>query len=365
MNDDKNTIEKILSLARWAPSGDNNQYWRFDPIDGLTVRVHGFDSRSHCVYDLDGHPSHISLGALLETIEIAASAESMAVDMQLDPSSVDTHPIYNLTFRRDPGMQPNPLAAVIEKRCVQRRPFTTRPLREDERQRLREAVGGRHELHLIEGFSQRLRTAKLMFHSAKLRLTIKEAYQVHAKIIEWDTRFSKDRIPDAALGASKMTLMMMRPAMKSWSRVQFLNRFLAGTWAPRIELDFLPGILCAAHFVVCAKEPPTTMQHYIEGGRALQSFWLTVTLLGLNLQPEVTPLVFTRYARQRRNFAPSAPDALRRADRVAERLGDLVGQRVSDCAVFMGRIGEGPAPTARSLRLDFKDLAHDPANEPH
>ena len=59
-------MEQILDLARWAPSGDNTQPWRFEIIDALTVVVHGFDTRDHVVYDLDGRPSQISLGALLQ-----------------------------------------------------------------------------------------------------------------------------------------------------------------------------------------------------------------------------------------------------------------------------------------------------------
>ena len=59
-------LEAILDLARWAPSGDNTQPWRFEIKDARRLVVHGFDTRAHCVYDLDGHPSQISLGALLE-----------------------------------------------------------------------------------------------------------------------------------------------------------------------------------------------------------------------------------------------------------------------------------------------------------
>ena len=63
----------ILDRARWAPSGDNVQNWGFEVIDESHVVVHGFDTRDHVVYDLDGTSSQIALGALLETIAIAAS----------------------------------------------------------------------------------------------------------------------------------------------------------------------------------------------------------------------------------------------------------------------------------------------------
>lgn len=72
-------LTEILDLARWAPSGDNTQPWRFEIASDDQVVVHGFDTRQHCVYDLDGHPSQISLGALLETIALAATRFSLGL----------------------------------------------------------------------------------------------------------------------------------------------------------------------------------------------------------------------------------------------------------------------------------------------
>jgi len=196
-----------------------------------------------------------------------------------------------------------------------------------------------------------------MFHSAKLRLTIPEAYEVHRDIIEWRAKFSKDKVPDQALGASLPTLLMMRQVMKSWDRVHFFNRFLAGTWAPRIELDLVPGIACAAHFAICGSQPPQTMDDYVSAGRAIQRFWLTATRLGLQLQPEVTPLVFARYARNQVAFSAS-PHAQSLARNIAGRLNDLVGEDTARRAVFMGRVGQGKTAESRSTRRDLVELMH-------
>ena len=70
---DRAELMSLFEAARWTPSTSNTQPWRFEIVDDFNVVVHGFDTRDHCVYDLDGRPSQISLGALLETIAIAAS----------------------------------------------------------------------------------------------------------------------------------------------------------------------------------------------------------------------------------------------------------------------------------------------------
>ena len=50
-------IEQILELARWAPSGDNTQPWRFEVLGDDHFVVHGFDTRDWCLYDIDGRPT--------------------------------------------------------------------------------------------------------------------------------------------------------------------------------------------------------------------------------------------------------------------------------------------------------------------
>lgn len=350
-------IEHVLNLARWAPSGDNMQCWRFEVTGARSLRVHGFDTREHCVYDLDGHPSQISLGALFETMEIAASGQAWAMAMRRDPAATDeARPVFEVEFQEHPGLAPSPLLPWIERRCVQRRPFSLKALSATQKEALQAAVGPTYEVRWIEALSERLRFAKMLFHSAKLRLITPEAYPTHRDIIEWGARHSKDRIPDQALGASALTLAMMKFALKSWERVAFLNRYLAGTWAPRIELDFVPGVACAAHFVIVSRAGPLrSFEDYLAGGRAAQRFWLTAASLGLQLQPEITPLVFARYVREERRFSDN-PASLALAPRIKQRLDSCLGEGVAQRAAFMGRVGLGPSPLARSGRLELAEL---------
>lgn len=353
--DQLDIVREILTLARWAPSGDNTQPWRFEIVTPLHVVIHGFDTRDHCVYDLDGHPSQISLGALIETASIAASGFGQALQASRRADMPETKPTFDLHFQPRPEVGRDPLIDVIETRSVQRRPFTTRPLTAAQRSALEQAAGPDHSVSWKESFSDRLATARLMFRSAKLRLTMPEAYLVHREIIEWGAKNSVDRVPDQALGVDAATIALMRFVMKDWSRVSFFNRFLAGTVAPRVQMDFLPAIFCAAHFALRARTEPRTIDDYVAAGRKVQRFWLTATQLGLQLQPEVTPLVFSRYARERREF--SATQGMSEAARdINNRLSALVGEDAAKHTVFFGRVGTGRAATARSIRRPFEEL---------
>lgn len=347
--------EQILDLARWAPSGDNTQPWRFEIIDDRHLVVHAFDTRDHCVYDLDGHPSQIALGALLETIAIAASAHGLRAEFRRRPDSSDTHPDYSVELIFDSHLPPDPLLAYIKQRSVQRRRMHTTPLTESQKQALQSAVGNMYTIRWFEGGAQRWRLAKLMFDNAKLRLTLPEAYLVHRDIIEWKTRFSEGKVPDQALGLDDMTLKLMRWVMTSWQRVDFFNTYLAGHLVPRIEMDLLPGLFCAAHFAILAHKAPESIDDYVAAGRAVQRFWLTATYLGLQLQPEMTPLIFGRYVREHRGFS-RLPGIMDTAANLRDRLSRLLPDGSVELAVFFGRIGSGAAASSRSLRRPVGQL---------
>jgi len=346
---------EILELARWAPSGDNTQPWRFAIEAEDRVVVYGHDTRAHCVYDLDGRPSQISLGALLETIALAATRFGLATETRRRADSAEEQPVFDVSFRRQEGIVEDPLVRQIPERRVQRRALRLRRLLEREKQALERAVAPGFEIAWWEGWTGRCRFAWLNVANAKLRLTLPEAYAVHRDIIEWGAQTSEDRVPDAALGASVPTLVLMRWAMRSWKRVAFLNRYLAGTLAPRIELDLIPGLACAAHCVLVARRAPEVLDDYVAAGRALQRFWLTATNLGLQFQPGYTPLVFARYARDGVRFSASSR-ALEQARAIRAALERLLGADVTQRAMFMGRIGAGKPARARSLRLPLERL---------
>jgi hypothetical protein len=346
-------LRRILDLARWAPSGDNSQPWRFEIVSPTHVVVHAFTNRLG-VYDLDGSAARISVGAMLETMRIAASVESCTLriaprgDAGEDGTRIDVR-------LEEADVAVDPLHRVIRERSVQRKPLSTRPLGQEDKSALEGALGGQFRVRWFETSRERLQLAWLAVRSAKIRLTIPEAYDVHRRIIEWDARYSEDRIPDQALGTDPLSVRSMRWVLASWPRVQRMNRYFAGTLAPRLQLEFLPGLRCAAHFAVLAQRAPHTTSDHLRAGAAVQRFWLTATALGLQLQPQHTPLMFAGYARQGIRFT-EVRQAQARAVAVGAMLDELLGPGEAPNAVFLGRVGSGAAAKARSLRLPLEQL---------
>jgi len=348
-------IENILENARWAPSGDNMQTWRFEIKSENQFVIHGYDTREHCVYDLQGHASQLAIGVLMESISIAASEFEHNAKFVLRKDSPADKPTIDVLLEKDESIRSDPLFSYLPIRSVQRRAFKTTPLTAEQKVELEVSVGKFYKIKWVEGWKARLSAAFLMFKNGRLRLILPEAFPTHSTIIEWNARFSKDKIPDKAVGLDPVAIGLMKWAIKSWGRVSFLNTYLAGTILPRIELDLWPGINCAAHFIIVAEKAPVSVEDYLDAGRSIQRFWLTATQLGLQLQPEMTPLIFSGYVRQDIQFTKEK-SVFEYAQKLARRFDSLLGGVDLEDAVFIGRIGCGKAAYARSIRLAVNEL---------
>lgn len=351
-------IVRILERARWAPSGDNTQPWRFQIVAGDKVIVHGHDTRDEILYDFDGHASHMAHGALLETMRIAASVEGLAMAWSAQADDEYRKIQYVVSFESAPDIAPDPLAPYIETRTVQRRPMRLAPLSDMQRQALIDAPGEQYRLQFFERFQERKKIAGLLWDNAYIRLTCPEAFEVHKNIIEWGARFSKDRIPEQAVGVDPMTAKLMRWVMASWKRVQFFNRYLMGTVAPRVQLDYLPALFCSAHLLIRPHRAPESLEDWVALGGVMQRVWLTATRVGLLLQPEMTPVIFRWYARARRGFSADASFAARCAV-LANQFELLAGASEDEPFGFFCRVGISSQPDSRSLRLELAELVRD------
>lgn len=143
--------------------------------------------------------------------------------------------------------------------------------------------------------------------------------------------------------------------MQSWGRVAFFNRYLLGTVAPRIQLDLLPALCCAAHLLVRPQPPPVHLADWVQLGVAMQRIWLTATQQGLHLQPQMTPVIFRWYARAGRHFS-AEPVLFEQALSLSDDFERIAGATPTDDFGFFARVGVSPVPKSRSIRQDLAAL---------
>jgi molybdopterin/thiamine biosynthesis adenylyltransferase len=350
-------VDEILRAARWAPSGDNEQPWRFEKLGQETIHVHVTPPDGRNVYHYrDGEPDVLAAGMLLESLRIAASAHGRRTEWRVDAGPAPL--TLRVQFITDVTIVPDPLYAALGQRSVDRKRYRVRKLSGKERSALETTLDGMLRIDWHSTVKQRWRFARLSAMATNIRLSAPEALPVHQRIIDWDTNLSPTKIPAGALGLRQSTLKIMRWAMRDWSRTQLLNR-LGGTTSAALEMDYVPILSSASafslRFAISAQGNRGT-EDLLHAGENIQRFWLTATSLGLALQPALAVLIFAHYGQ---NELPFTVDAAVRskAKRLASKFQRIFGA-LTDDFVFMGRVGE-PLPRVgvyRSVRRPIVEL---------
>lgn len=261
--------------------------------------------------------------------------------------------MIHITLISNEKKEKNILAAYIPVRTVNRRALSLKKISPKHKLQLEEAISPL-KIQWFEG-KEKLKTTRLFYDAAGIRLSIPEAYATHKSIIDWDQQFSRDKMPEQCLGASLLTRKLMRFALKDWRRVNFLNKFLAGTLLPRLEMDVIPGLFCGAHFILYSEKPSQTITDFLEAGRLVQRFWLTATTLGIQLQPQMTPLIFSHYKELSINFTQNSKQ-IKASNKLADKLSEIIHAENITQTVFMGRIGYGSLAQSRSIRKNLNDI---------
>ncbi|WP_306023554.1 ThiF family adenylyltransferase [Paraglaciecola sp.] len=374
-------IEQVFELAKWAPSGDNTQVWRIEVKNDYTCIIHGFDTSDWVVYDKQGNASKLALGCLIENFELAAHglgyefSISQCGDEVQTPHSISEKPgavAFKITIQQQSSndllSKPDPLFHYIKLRTVQRKPMGTKKLSTNEKQLLEQSLPAGFKVIWKEQFSERLSIANLLYGNAYTRLSMKEGYDVHSKIIEFksvkddcsaeknmNNQFSKDKLPAKSLGVDPITVALSQWSMQSWGRMRFLTKYMGGTILPRILMDWLPAIKSSSLFAIVAEREPQNVEDYIASGRAVQRFWLQAAALNLGFQPAQTPVIFSEYLRKGVKYTDNKVTT-ENAQKMELKFSQIFNEVNTSKIVFMGRLGRSEAVKYRSVRLSLEEL---------
>jgi molybdopterin/thiamine biosynthesis adenylyltransferase/nitroreductase len=358
-------IDEILRAARWAPSGDNVQPWRFEILDANSLRVWLDADHGENVYEYrGGEPTLIAGGVLLESLRVAATGWGRAMTWSYEglQGSPGRH-VLHVEFHPDRSVSPHRWLPHLMQRSVDRRRYRARPLTPREKQSLSDAAGADIRLEWHQSRGSRLRLALLGARATDIRLRTPEAYEVHRRMLDFGRKHSPNGIPGGAVGLDRATLAIMRWGMASWSRLRLLNR-LGGTWSTAAQLDLLPGLASGAFFTMrlphpageADTAPDQRVTALLRVGEAVQRFWLEASRLGLAVQPALAILAFAHYGETNAVFSKD-PTVIRKARALATRFRQVIGES-ADEFVFIGRIGEPlpRLPVTRSTRLPLNQL---------
>jgi molybdopterin/thiamine biosynthesis adenylyltransferase len=347
----KNDLETILDFAKWTPSGDNSQPWQFEiqNANDFIFHFHNEDS----TYDFAGKPSIMTMGFFIESFQIAASHFGYRTGWTYESVATKTHKIH-FKLTKDETINKNPLFPFLKIRSVNRYSYKTCSLTEKQKVILEKSIGEQFKIHWFESLSDRYRVTKLNALSTRIRLSIPETYLTHKKMMDFENELSPAKVPIKASGVSPLTQKLLKFGIQNWERINFMNTFLGAAIVSQLEMDFLPGINCAAHYIIEWKNPEdvNNIQSSLSAGQALQRFWLQLTQLGLVMQPAVATIAFAYYGKNNMSFTKNA-FMQKQALKLSQQLDQIVAVNK---ILFMGRVGI-PKTTLQQPRSVRKNLS--------
>ncbi|MGD8325824.1 MAG: ThiF family adenylyltransferase [Sphingomonadales bacterium] len=342
-------IDHILNTARWAPSGDNSQPWRFEILSDDQFYIHG-DLEAGNVYQFArAEPNWLALGMLIEAMVIEAKNWGLGLDWKLVEYGSEKVQIF-VTLTKQETVA-DPLSQWIKSRSVDRRGYYRTAIANDKKRALAQTLGAGLSVEWHEGFAAKRFFARVMSIGTAIRLRIAETYEVHRQVIDWSGPFSRTGLPAQATGLSLPLRLLMRWALQGYGRMRFLTQAMKGRWVAALDMDIIPAIQSAGFFIIRktdgdfnAAEP----EEKIRAGQLVYRFWLEATQQALALQPAIAPLCFARYAQDETQFSTDRV-AVKWAGKLLFLMRGKLGR--VDNIVFLGRIG-----TPRSFGCDTRSL---------
>ncbi|WP_425040616.1 Acg family FMN-binding oxidoreductase [Primorskyibacter sp. S187A] len=259
-----------LSYAILAPNPHNRQPWLIELVGQDSVRIYRDKDRDLPMTDPHQRQLTIGLGAFLETMTLAASAQGQEVDLDLYPEGEDG-PVAYAVFRQ--GGAPDPLAAHILNRHSTKTPYTDRRLNAEEAGAL-----GQYAT-LIRDDAQ----------VAELREMTKRAFQIEVMTPRtFQESVDLMRIGKAEINANPDGIELREPLFEALRITGLLrNDMLADTSHPGNQAflaDYLTMLDATPHFAVLSSATNTRLDQ-IEAGRTLMRLYLQATEMGVGLHP--------------------------------------------------------------------------------
>ncbi len=344
-------IERIVDVARWAPSPDNSQPWTFEILGHDRLRMQINLEAENPYQFAQSQPNWLSAGMMLEALRLAA------LDHRLQLGWTKQGNEFDIKFQ--PTTAPaDGLSAYIKMRAVDRSAYRRAPLSQNAKQALKTACGPGFQLCWLETPTERWRYAKLAALSSAMRLRSRVCHGVHQKIIDWNNRFSPDALPSTSLGVNIFSQMLLRWGIKSWTKMQALNTFLRADLLAGTEMDLLPGVMSAGYVVVAAESdfPQSTDDMLIAGAR-IYRLWLEATRQGLAFQPALGPFLAAAVAQGTAPLVDVSPATLQSVKHVSSELEMLTGLPFKRL-LFAARLGQPRKKyvNSRSLRQSLATI---------
>ena len=288
-------VDYLVKAGIQAPSGDNCQPWKFD-VHENRIDLFLDPHKDESFFNVNQIASLISCGAVVENIKIAASA--LGLDAEIDFFELEKNmdnKVAAINFVRN-NNQIDPLSEFVWKRHTNRKFYEKKLIPQKTIDLLISSIKDFPEttLHIITDRNDLKKLAKIIYQVDRIRTEHRPLHDHLMSMIRFtdqETFQTKDGLPLKNLEAGLAGEMFLR-LTKPWWVMNIMNKIGIGRM---VALHSYQGIMNSSGAALLTINEMDE-KSFILGGRALERIWLTLSSLGIAMQPMTAITLF--YLRQ-------------------------------------------------------------------
>ncbi len=349
-------LNELIEAAAKAPSGGNNQPWRWHYQNGL---LHLFleQSATQSYLDPQNISSFISLGAAIENLLLTAANKNLAVNWKLTPEHAPLHVAwFSFSTNHQTSEQESLLAKQIDLRHTNRKITLRQDLEESLLNHLTSLVNQTKNAKLtwVTDIEKLKNLGEISAHTDLLRMFIDEA---HTDFIEKEMRWNLAEVAETENGIGIHTLDLSNndhiglQLIKDKKAIDFLKQIEGGSALKRLAIQqFL-----SSSAVGLISMPTNNIKDFINGGMAAERLWLAATSLNLQMHPVNVPLIFFYKNTVQKNLnIPEKDKAF--LTNLEYNFKDIFSISKEEQAMFMFRIFKATPSPERTIRKSTKKI---------
>lgn len=351
----KEQLQYLIEAALWAPSAGNNQPWKWVSSNGALYLFHE-KKLSITWADEESFISNISFGTALENVRIKAATLGLQPTIELYPAGKDSL-LIAAVYLSPESAKNEPLAEYIGTRCTNRKKGDLSIISSDKMDQLRSSavqVEGA-AVSFLENRDDIKKLADIVAAADRLRFLYPQAHHdFYSKEIRWNengTEYVADGLDIKTLEMKLSDTVGLKVASDP-AVIALLNKWQTGSAFEKMFRESINTSSSIALFTM----PGFSPEAFIEGGRAVERFWLSAAALNIAIHPISSPVFL--YNKITFGSDKGVNDAMRseivlRYEQLSELFPELQAGRLG---IFLCRLSHSEPPTARSLRKSVEDL---------
>ena len=343
-------LSYIIEAVKKAPSGGNNQPWRFHYQN---KQLHLFlDEHAASAYlDPNFISSYTSIGAAIANLILAAAAKNLKLNWKLTPEFAPKHlAVFSFTDGENITEKDLILEKQIPIRHTNRKSPPRQEIESKDLNYLKEVVNETEgaALTLVEDLDQIKALSKIAIATDLFRIFIPEA---HEDFITKEMRWTVDqaRLTEDGIGIHTLDLSnndeLGIQLLRDRRMIDFLQEINGGgAFARLLTQQFL-----SSSAIGLITLPNNEVSSWIKGGIASENMWLAATALGLQIHPVNVPLLF--FFKNSIEKSITLSEEQKKYLTNAEKELNLIFEKPEDrTSVFMFRIFKASASPKRTIR---------------